>query len=52
MFLTPQDPLSQSFVAIPMWLLFEVGVIAGRYLHKPDEEEETTESAEAETGEK
>jgi len=40
MFLTPQDPLSQSFVAIPMWLLFELGVIAGRILHKEEEEEE------------
>lgn len=41
MFLTPQDPLSQSFVAIPMWMLFEVGVLAGRILHKGDEDEES-----------
>jgi sec-independent protein translocase protein TatC len=40
MFLTPQDPISQSFVAIPMWMLFEAGVLAGRILHKPDEDEE------------
>lgn len=40
MFLTPQDPLSQSFVAIPMWLLFELGLVAGRYLHKDSEDEE------------
>ena len=39
MFLTPQDPLSQAFVAIPMWMLFEVGIIAGRILHKVDEED-------------
>ncbi|MFZ8928263.1 MAG: twin-arginine translocase subunit TatC [Pseudohongiellaceae bacterium] len=39
MFLTPQDPLSQSFVAIPMWLLFELGIFAGRILHSEDEEE-------------
>ena len=45
MFLTPQDPLSQSFVAIPMWLLFEVGLIAGKILHKPDEDEEGSEKA-------
>ncbi|MFT5321638.1 MAG: sec-independent protein translocase protein TatC [Pseudohongiellaceae bacterium] len=47
MFLTPQDPLSQAFVAIPMWMLFEVGVIAGRILHKEakgETEEETEES--------
>jgi hypothetical protein len=36
-----------------MWLLFEAGVIAGRYLHKPDEDEdETSESAEAKKEEK
>jgi len=40
MFLTPQDPLSQSFVAIPMWLLFEVGLIAGKMLHKVDDKTE------------
>ena len=40
MFLTPQDPLSQAFVAIPMWMLFEIGVIAGRILHKEDDEED------------
>jgi len=39
MFLTPQDPLSQAFVAIPMWMLFEVGVLAGRILHKEVEAE-------------
>jgi len=43
MFLTPQDPLSQAFVAIPMWMLFEVGVIAGRILHKEEEEEKAEE---------
>jgi len=53
MFLTPQDPLSQAFVAIPMWFLFELGVIAGRYLHTPDEDEEQPEEAdEAEKEEK
>jgi sec-independent protein translocase protein TatC len=46
MFLTPQDPLSQSFVAIPMWMLFEVGVLAGRILHKPEEEEAEEDSDE------
>lgn len=29
MFLTPPDPLSQSLMAIPMWFLFELGVILG-----------------------
>ena len=29
MFLTPPDPLSQTLMAIPMWLLFELGVLFG-----------------------
>jgi len=45
MFLTPQDPLSQSFVAIPMWMLFELGVIAGKILHKDEDEEASSESS-------
>ena len=30
MFLTPPDVLSQAMLAVPMWLLFEVGVFFGR----------------------
>ncbi|MEO0435892.1 MAG: twin-arginine translocase subunit TatC [Pseudomonadota bacterium] len=30
MLLTPPDVISQSLLAIPMWLLFEAGVIAGK----------------------
>jgi sec-independent protein translocase protein TatC len=29
MLLTPPDVISQTLLAIPMWLLFEVGVIVG-----------------------
>lgn len=32
MLLTPPDVLSQSLLAIPMWLLFELGVFFGRLL--------------------
>ena len=32
MLLTPPDVLSQLLLAIPMWLLFEAGIIASRYL--------------------
>lgn len=35
MLLTPPDVISQALLAIPMWLLFEVGVFFGRWLHKP-----------------
>jgi sec-independent protein translocase protein TatC len=34
--LTPADPFSQSILAIPMWILFEIGVLAGRLVYKPD----------------
>lgn len=32
MLLTPPDIISQSLLALPMWLLFEAGVVAGRLL--------------------
>ena len=41
MLLTPPDPFSQSMLAIPMWLLFELGLLFGR-LKRSNEENETT----------
>jgi len=40
MFLTPADPFTQSILAIPMWFLFELGLLAGRKIRKRQEEEE------------
>lgn len=34
MLLTPPDVISQSLLAIPMWMLFEVGIVFGRLLSK------------------
>ena len=34
MILTPPDMISQTLMAIPMWLLFEVGIVMGRILKK------------------
>ena len=34
MLLTPPDIISQSLLAIPMWLLFEVGVYFGRLIQR------------------
>ncbi|EED32195.1 twin arginine-targeting protein translocase TatC [gamma proteobacterium NOR5-3] len=34
MLLTPPDVISQALLAVPMWLLFEAGVVAGRLLLK------------------
>jgi sec-independent protein translocase protein TatC len=33
-FLTPADAISQSLMAVPMWLLYEVGVVMSRMLLK------------------
>jgi sec-independent protein translocase protein TatC len=34
MLLTPPDIISQSLLALPMWLLFEVGVYFGRLMQR------------------
>ncbi len=40
MVLTPPDVFSQALLAIPMWLLFEAGVICGSLLGKREQEGE------------
>lgn len=48
MLLTPPDPFSQSMLAIPMWLLFEVGLLLGRLIPKRQtDDEETPEETQA-----
>lgn len=37
--LTPPDAVSQTLLALPMWLLFELGVLAGRLWRVPQEED-------------
>ena len=39
MLLTPPDVLSQTLLAIPMWLLFELGLVIGRW-YQPKKEQE------------
>lgn len=39
MLLTPPDVISQTLLAIPMWILFELGLIFSRFYSKPAEEE-------------
>ncbi len=41
MLITPPDIFSQTLLAIPMWLLFEIGLIAGRSVPVEKDEEET-----------
>lgn len=43
MLLTPPDVISQTLLALPMWLLFEVGVlIGGLYAAKREDDDETS----------
>jgi sec-independent protein translocase protein TatC len=39
MILTPPDVISQTLLALPMWLLFEIGIIFSRILIKEKEKE-------------
>ncbi len=54
MLLTPPDVISQIMLAVPMWLLFELGLIAsdlfGKLLDKSAQEREQREQAEYGTG--
>jgi len=43
MLLTPPDVISQIMLALPMWLLFELGIIMSRVLLKPAEDDEAEE---------
>jgi len=40
MFLTPPDVISQTLLAIPMWLLFELGLLFAGFYTKKDEDEQ------------
>ncbi|HEY5719617.1 MAG TPA: twin-arginine translocase subunit TatC, partial [Gammaproteobacteria bacterium] len=52
MLLTPPDVISQTLLAVPMWILFELGVVFARFYapkqESEDEEEEEEEVAAAE----
>ncbi|CAD5255518.1 MULTISPECIES: twin-arginine translocase subunit TatC [Halomonadaceae] len=49
MLLTPPDVISQSLLAVPMYLLYEVGLLFGRLVRKRKEENETAEEQEADS---
>lgn len=40
MLITPPDIFSQTLLAIPMWMLFELGLLAGRTVKNQDDEEQ------------
>ncbi len=43
MLLTPPDVISQLLLALPMWLLFEIGVVFGRLVVKDQQKEQKLE---------
>ena len=45
MLLTPPDVFSQTLLALPMWFLYEVGIIFGGIIQKEKAEKEAEESA-------
>lgn len=46
MLLTPPDIISQSLLAIPVWILFEVGILAGRMIKPQKDKTDDTDTAE------
>jgi sec-independent protein translocase protein TatC len=38
--LTPPDAISQCMMAVPMWLLFEIGVLVGRLVYRPSPDDD------------
>jgi sec-independent protein translocase protein TatC len=41
MLLTPPDIISQSLLAVPMWMLFEVGVFIGRFIQQRGDQQDS-----------
>ena len=39
MVLTPPDVISQTLLAVPMWMLFELGLVLGRLFYSPEARE-------------
>jgi len=50
MLLTPPDIFSQTMLALPMWLLFELGLIMSKYVGSPPNEDEDDEDDEDDEG--
>ena len=46
MFLTPPDVISQILLAVPTWLLFELGLLLGKLISKKNQSNNAAEMAE------
>lgn len=44
MLLTPPDIMSQFLLAIPMWMLFEIGLVLGRFVKPKDQDQQLSTS--------
>lgn len=45
MFLTPPDVFSQTLLAVPMWMLFEAGIVFSRMVSRRKQEQEAQDNA-------
>lgn len=45
MLLTPPDVISQTLLAVPMWMLFELGLVLGRLFYSPEARERANSAA-------
>jgi sec-independent protein translocase protein TatC len=45
MLLTPPDIISQTLLAVPMWLLFELGILFGRLARREVEAPDATDAS-------
>jgi sec-independent protein translocase protein TatC len=43
MFLTPPDVISQTLLAVPVYLLYELGILMARFFNNSDKDDESTE---------
>ena len=50
MLLTPPDVISQTLLAVPMWMLYEAGIFFSRFFKKRDTEEEPEPAGEPPAG--
>ena len=46
MFITPPDVISQTLLAVPVYLLYELGILMSRFFVPRDEDEDEEEAAE------
>ncbi|GAA3929556.1 twin-arginine translocase subunit TatC [Litoribacillus peritrichatus] len=49
MLITPPDVISQTLLAVPMWLLFEVGLLFARLVDKPEKSANSEQKSEQES---